>query len=103
MSNNRTSARIERFVLKLPLYVRIGFGLLTLFGLVGNCAGHTEGSLAIFVMGAIAWVNMRIIEEAITSWRLLSIIAEHSKKNQANVLHHDDDDSNPPGPVNPAT
>jgi hypothetical protein len=62
---------MQRVLLLYPLYVRIGFGTLVLFGMVGNCVGKREESIAIFLLVAIVWVLMRIISDAIDSIRLL--------------------------------
>jgi hypothetical protein len=67
----------QRHVLRYPFYVRIGFGCIILFGLVGNCAGKTDGALAVFVLTTMLWVCCRIIQEAIDSLRLLKMLNEY--------------------------
>jgi hypothetical protein len=71
--------RTQRVLVRYPLYVRIGFGLILAFGMVGNCAGHREGSVLIFIMTAVLWACSRIIQEAIDSWRLLSLMNKLEK------------------------
>jgi len=74
---------------KLPLYVRLGFGAIVLFGMVGNCAGHTQGAVAVFVLTATLWACSRIIQEAIEAWMILGLL----KKSET-----DDKKDDPPPP-----
>lgn len=62
---------LNKYMMRLPLYMRIFFGLIVLFGMVGNCAGKSEGAFIVFAYTAIMWVCMRIIQEAIQSLTLL--------------------------------
>ena len=89
----------QKLALKWPLYVRMAFGLLVLFGMVGNCAGHAEQSAIVFMLVAVVWVNIRICQEAIASWQLLRMLnapAAQPPKPQ------DDDKQDPPVPPNAA-
>ncbi len=74
---------LEKFILKYPFYIRIAFGFIILFGMVGNCAGHREGSAVVFVLTAVVWVCTRIIQEALNAWQVLrmaSAFEEEMKK-----------------------
>ena len=69
----------------ITLYPRLGFGLIMVFGMVGNCAGHHEGSTIIFMMTAVVWVCMRIIQEAIDAYRVIA--ASHATKKPSDKDH----------------
>ena len=71
--------KLAQFVARYPLYVKIGFGMVIAFGMVGNCAGHREGSVIIFVLTATLWACTRIIQEAIEAWRVLTLAKAHDK------------------------
>lgn len=62
---------LAKYLALMPLYVRIGFMLIVIFGLVGNCAGKVEGSLVVFVLVSILWVCSRILQEGFQSLQLL--------------------------------
>lgn len=79
MDPNKSSklpAGIDRHLMRWPLYTRLGFGLIVLFGTVGNCAGHREGSAMVFVLVAVVWTCLRIIQEALVSWHVLKMLNE---------------------------
>lgn len=88
---------LEKFLGKVPLYVRIGFALLVVFGMVGNCArpGDTR-PVVLFFFVATLWALMRILQEGIDAYRILKMAREHEAKKQ------DDNDPPPPGPFSPA-
>lgn len=67
---------LEKHLIRYPFYVRIGFGLLVMFGMVSNCAGESEVAVAVFVLTAIVWVCCRIIQEEMDSWRILRSLNE---------------------------
>lgn len=70
---------------RMPFYIRIGFGLVVLFGMIGNCTGRHEQSVAVFVLVTVLWVCTRIINEAIDSYhalRLLSKVKEEETKDK---------------------
>lgn len=83
----------QKIVARLPLYVRLGFGMIILFGMVGNCAGHHEKSVIIFVLTAVIWACLRIIEEAVASVQLLHAIKEHNAS-----LNRAPEKKDPPAP-----
>jgi len=62
----------ETRVTKLGLYVRLAFGALVLFGIVGSIAGYRSGSTMVFIMTAVCWALSRIIFEAIDAYRTLT-------------------------------
>ena len=82
----------QRFNALLPLYTKLGFGVLVLFGMVGNCLGKREQSLVIFVLVSVMWSCIRIVTEAIDAYRALMARATHS---------NGDDDLPPGGPIAP--
>ena len=58
----------------LALAVRIGWGLIVLFGIVGTVVGHAAGPYVVLISAAI-WATMRILYEALWClriWRLIS-------------------------------
>lgn len=73
-----------RFGLRFPYYIRIGFGLLVLFGMVGNCAGHHEQAVTIFLITSIMWVMMRIIGEAVDAYHVLALASRYEKELKKN-------------------
>lgn len=69
--NEKEQARFiarQRLVYLTGLYWRMGFGLLILFGMVGNCAGHRDEAVVIFVITAVVWTCLRILVEGIESY-----------------------------------
>jgi len=88
-------SELQKFAGRYPLYVRIGFALVVLFGMVGNCAGRREGSLVVFIMVTILWACTRIVQEGIDAYRILTLAKKHDKQKK-----DDDKDEGgfPPGP-----
>ena len=58
--------------LKFALYTRCAFGLLILFSLVGNCAGHKDGAVATLIITVLFWGASRIVLEAIDAYATLT-------------------------------
>jgi hypothetical protein len=85
-------SELEKFAGRYPLYVRIGFAMVVLFGMVGNCAGRREGSLVVFIIVTILWACSRMVQEGIDAWRILSLAKKHDQKKD------DDEGGFPPGP-----
>lgn len=73
---------LEKYMFKLPLYTRVGFGLIIVFGMVGNCAGKREGSIVVFALTAIMWTCLRILQEALASWKLLGELKKWEESQQ---------------------
>lgn len=70
-------------MIRWPLYVRMAFGLIILFGMVGNCAGKTDGSLYVFILTAVVWTCCRIVQEGLDAYnivRALNAYEEELKK-----------------------
>jgi hypothetical protein len=90
---------VARFFARYPLYVRIGFGAVILFGMVGNCAGHREGSLVVFMLTATVWACCRIVQEAIEATRVLMAVKEHDTAQKKPEPEKKDDPPPPPPPA----
>lgn len=71
----------------LALIVRIGWGLIILFGMVGTLAGHAAGPFVILISAAI-WVSMKILFEALWCIRLWQVMGSR-----------EDEDEPPDGPA----
>jgi hypothetical protein len=56
---------------RYPLYVKLGYAMVVMFGLLGNCTGHAESAVLVLVITSACWVCTRIITEAIEAWRVL--------------------------------
>lgn len=82
LSSNKTDPKPSRFWTLMPLYVRIGFALIILFGMIGNCTGHSGASVVVFMVTAIMWVCVRIVTEAIEAMRILSLTSKGDKPKQ---------------------
>ena len=87
MEPTKEPTELQKQLGRLPLYTRIGFAMVVIFGMVGNCAGRREQSLAVFILVSILWACTRMIQEGIDAYRILTL----AKK-------HDDDKKNPPTP-----
>ncbi len=92
----RQPTELEKFLGKMPLYVRIGFALVVVFGMVGNCArpGDTR-PVVLFVMTALVWTLMRILQEGIEAYRILKMANAHDAELKAGKKP---DDKAPPSP-----
>jgi hypothetical protein len=71
---------LQKHMGRYPLYVRIGFAMVVVFGMVGNCAGRREQSMFVFILVSIIWVCSRIITEAIDAYRVLVTARAHDAK-----------------------
>lgn len=69
--NPEPPAGLARFTALMPLYTRLGWGLVIVFGIVGFLSGRTEQAFFICAMTAIMWTCMRILAEAIQSIAIL--------------------------------
>jgi hypothetical protein len=58
---------------KVPLYTRIGFALLVVFGMIGNCMGRTDQALMIIVVTIVVWTSTRMIQEGLEAYRILAL------------------------------
>lgn len=65
------NSRFRRFWTNLPLYNRIGYGLVVAFAMVGSCLGRAEQAVLVFLVVSLAWVSIRILQEALQAWQLL--------------------------------
>jgi len=78
------------------LYLRLIFGLIVLFGIVGNIAGHRDTSMMILIITGTLWCCTRIMEEALDAWRALMLPppdppgARPSRPSMPNGRHDDD-------------
>lgn len=84
----------DKFWARYPLYIRVGWALIIVFGLVGNCAGRREQSLAVFVIASLMWACTRMIQEGIDAYRILTLAKKHDQE-QKDV---DKKDGPPPTP-----
>ena len=78
---------------KFQLYLRIGFGLVVLFGMIGNCSGKSAQAVPIFIIVTILWACSRMLNEAMDAYRLLRL----AKAANAEVTDEEEDDT-PSGP-----
>lgn len=79
---------------KFQLYLRIGFGLVVLFGMIGNCSGKSAQAVPIFIIVTILWACSRMLNEAMDAYRLLRL----AKAANAEVTDEEEDDDTPSGP-----
>jgi hypothetical protein len=86
---------------RFPLYVRLGWGLLLLFGMVGNCA--RPGNIApiyIFIFVGLMWSCTRAMTEAIDAYHTLRMANAHDAKQKE--AEKPDNKKEPPPPPPPA-
>ena len=57
---------------RLALYVRLAFGALITFGVVGSVTGHHTGSMMVFIVTSLCWAVGRIFTEALEAYRVLT-------------------------------
>lgn len=88
----KESSEFQKFAGRYPLYVRIGFAMVVVFGMVGNCAGRREGSVMVFALVSILWACTRMIQEGIDAYRILTMAKKHDQDQKKK------DDETPPGP-----
>jgi len=86
-----TDNRSNTLGMKVGLYVQVAFGLIVLFGLIGNFAGHYESSLVIFVVTTIVWACSSMLNNALNAIHVLMALKELEKSGSK----HDDQ---PPAP-----
>lgn len=59
-------------VTKLGLYIRLAFGALVVFGVVGSLSGYKSGSTLVFILTSLCWVLSKILVEAIYAYQALT-------------------------------
>lgn len=64
---------------RLGLYVRLAFGALVLFGIVGSLSGHRTGATFIFILTSLCWTLSRIVVEAFYAYRTLTSVPSPPK------------------------
>jgi hypothetical protein len=96
MEPTKKPSEMEKFWARYPLYVRMGWALIIVFGLVGNCAGKREASLAVFIIASILWACTRMIQEGIDAYRILTMAKKHDQ--DAKDAKKDEPPAPPPGP-----
>lgn len=57
---------------KMGLYVKLAFGAVVLFGIVGSIAGYRERSTLVFILVSVCWALGKILVEAIDAYRILT-------------------------------
>ena len=62
---------MQRLTYKTSLYWRMGWALLIVFGMVGNCSGRHDAAVLVFVVAAVVWVCLRILIEGVEAWGAL--------------------------------
>jgi hypothetical protein len=78
------------FLQRLPLYVRVSYALIVLFGIVGSFVGRRDSSNIIFIVVGLVWTMTRILQEGVEAWTTLHIGQPPSKDDS------DDDDPDLP-------
>jgi hypothetical protein len=58
------------FMQKVSLYIRMVYGLLSVFIVVGFMAGKQQAVFFAIIL-TVCYTLMRIIDEALTSWQIL--------------------------------
>ena len=56
---------------RLATYVRLSFGMLTVFGIVGTVIGKREEAIVVFVVTSVAWCLTQIIIDAYAAWQTM--------------------------------
>lgn len=56
---------------RLATYVRLSFGMLVVFGIVGTVIGKREESIVVFVVTSVAWCLTQIIIDAYAAWQAM--------------------------------
>jgi hypothetical protein len=100
MDKQPTDNAVTRFFSRLPLYTRMGFGGLVVFGMVGNCSGHRQQSVVVLAIVAMIWCCLRILTEAIEAYRILYLAKQHDA-DQKKPKDNDDNGKSPPPPLAP--
>lgn len=101
MMNEQEHARFlarQRLVYITGLYWRIGFGLLILFGMLGNCTGRHEQAVTIFVITAVVWTCLRIFIEGVESYMALRYLRRFEA-----AVREQEKNGPPPPPEEPPT
>jgi hypothetical protein len=80
-----TLTKFQRVMLKYPLYVKLAFGALVMFGVVGQMfAGGTKPML-ILVMTALMWTMLKIMNEATDALNILHRMKKSELEEASNV------------------
>lgn len=102
MDKQPSETALNKFFARVPLYARLGFGAIVLFGLLGNCTGHRDGSIVVFVFVSVIWCCNRIITEAFEAYRIL-LIAKKLDAEQTQAKKDGDKKDPPVPPSGPGT
>lgn len=95
---------MEKFMQRWPLYVRIGWALVVVFGMVGEFTGHKTGAMLVVVILTIVWTCTRILSEAFVSYRRLrEAWAQDDAERERNRKPDKRDDEPPFPPAQPPT
>lgn len=90
----------QKFAARFPLYIRLGWGALLLFGMIGNCARPgSPAPVYVFIMVGIMWSCLRAMTEAIDAYRILTLARAQDAEKKKDVKK---DEPPPPPPVAPA-
>lgn len=90
---------LKKHLGRLQLYVRMGWGVLLLFGMLGNCAKPGNPvPVYIIIFVAIMWSCVRALTEAIDAYRVLMMARAHDAKKD----EKGGDRGDPPDPASPA-
>lgn len=97
--NEKEQARFlarQRLVYISGLYWRIGFGLLILFGMLGNCTGRHEQAVVVFIITAVVWACLRMLVEGVESY----VALRYLRKVEA-AIREQEKNGPPPAPPPP--
>jgi hypothetical protein len=83
----RADKRVAMLQLKLPLYVKVVYGWIAMFCMIGVITNRREMAAIIFMITAVMWVLMQIVLDALQALIALSILKKTSR---------DDDNKGPP-------
>lgn len=90
---------MEKLMQRLPLYVRIAWAFVVLFGMVGEFTGHRMGAALVFIISTVMWTCMRIIAEAAAAYnRLRDAWAQDDIERDRKRQGPDKRDDEPPFP-----
>ena len=80
MEPTKEPTELQKLGARFPLYIRLGWGLIILFGMIGNCAGRRQESVVVFIFVAIMWSCLRAMTEAIDAYRILTLARAHDEE-----------------------